>query len=699
MIAICYRLPLLGRHFLAGRCGRSSLTAELAVPPITGLLITGFRYRPEIDGLRALAVLSVVLFHARLGFPGGFVGVDVFFVISGFLITSLTWKDLESNTFSLASFWERRARRIAPALVAMTLATLIAGWFILLPDDYRSLGKAARAQALFVANHHYCSHTDYFANAADEMPLLHTWSLAVEEQFYLLMPSALALLFRFRALRQRSVVIAMLAAGIVVSLGWSIYGVSNPPHATLNPSNTFFLLPGRAWELLLGSLVAFAPAAPRLLAQRTMRETISLAGLAMILFPLFAYDSSTPFPGLAALPPCLGAALFIWINGGAAESAATYSSRLFAWRPLVFIGLISYSLYLWHWPLLAFGKYLSLGEVALLPRLLLVGLGFVLAALSWKFVELPFRDRVWGATRRSMYAFAGSGMAAILIAGLICRHFDGFPSRVAPEQRRFVDARHDVAFQREISTQQVLRGELVSLGATSSTETPALLVWGDSHAMAALPAIDAFLKERNRTGVAATHSATVPLLNWYKENRRGLGKESIAFNQAVFEHIQARKIADVLLIARWDYYFPAGIATDEAATAQQALLAMIERLVAAGARPALMLEVPEHGFDIPRVLARPVAADANLEALCGRPADHAFWNPAFRAQLAAAGCRIIDPKPAFLAPAGNRYVYERDGVVLYRDHNHLTATGAKHLLLPLFREQLAALPGRNTQRR
>lgn len=666
-------------------------------------LINGFRYRAEIDGLRALAVLSVVLFHARLGFAGGFVGVDVFFVISGFLITSLTWKDLENGGFTLASFWERRARRIAPALVVVTLATLVAGWFILLPEDYRNLGKAARAQALFVANHHYCTHTDYFAAAADEMPLLHTWSLAVEEQFYLLMPVALALLFRFEGLRRRSVVLGALTVGFVVSLGLSMVGVANDSSATLNPANTFYLLPGRAWELLLGSLVAFAPAVPRLLNHRSAREVISLTGLAMILVTMFAYDANTLFPGIAALPPCLGGALFIWGNGGATAGTATFSSRVLAWQPVVFVGAISYSLYLWHWPLLAFGKYLSVGEVTLSVRLLLLGMGFVAAVLSWKFVELPFRERTWGTTPRSMYAYAGCGMAAVLIGGLICRQFDGFPSRVPAEQRRFVEARYDVAFLKEVSTEQVSRGELLPIGAAESSAKPAVLVWGDSHAMAALPAIDSLLKERNLAGMAATHSATAPLLNWYKPNGRGLGKESLAFNNAIVQFIEEQQIANVILIARWDYYFdPQGNDAAEVAAGRQAMLATVARLVASGTRPWIMLEVPEHGFDIPQVMSRPVTDDAHIESLCAKPVaanELAFWNRKFVAQLEAAGGQVIDPKPAFLDATGERYVFQADGIVLYRDRHHLTAKGAKHLLLPLFREQLAGRGERDSKLR
>ena len=208
-------------------------------------LIQNFRYRPEVDGLRAVAVLAVVLFHAGLGFPGGYIGVDVFFVISGYLITSLIINDLEQGRFTLTNFWERRARRIIPALAAVVPATLIAGWFLLTPRDYADLGKSAACQSVFGANFYFWRTTlgGYFAGAADEMPLLHTWSLAVEEQFYLIVPLTLAGLFRIPGLRTRRVLFALFGAGILVSLLVSLYGVAHYRVAA------FYLLPTRAWEL------------------------------------------------------------------------------------------------------------------------------------------------------------------------------------------------------------------------------------------------------------------------------------------------------------------------------------------------------------------------------------------------------------------------------------------------------------------
>src|SRR4051812_27608716 len=301
-------------------------------------------YRPEIDGLRAIAVAAVVLFHLQLGCPGGYVGVDVFLVISGFLITSLIWTRLEDGTFTFAEFWERRARRIVPALAAVTIATLAAGWFMLLPADFKSLGKDAASQALFAANIRYWLDTGYFAAAADEKPLLHTWSLAIEEQFYVLMPLALWVVFRARAAKKRELAIALLLGCLVASFALSAYGVVH------YSSSTFYLLPTRAWELLLGGVLSFMPAAHERLRARAGRELAELFGLALIAWAAVAYTPKTPFPGIAALMPTGGAAILIWAASQKRGEASTTVETLLASRPVVLVGLMSYSIYLWHWP-------------------------------------------------------------------------------------------------------------------------------------------------------------------------------------------------------------------------------------------------------------------------------------------------------------------------------------------------------------
>jgi peptidoglycan/LPS O-acetylase OafA/YrhL len=620
-------------------------------------IIENFRYRADIDGLRAIAVLAVVLFHADFGCPGGYVGVDVFFVISGFLITSLIWKDLETGRFTFAHFWERRARRIVPPLVVVTLATLVAGWFFLLPYDFKSLGRAAAAQSVFGANIHYWLDSGYFAGGADEKPLLHTWSLAVEEQFYLIVP--FVFWGMFRVIRKRSAIILILAAGFILSFSASVYGVEH------SPSATFYLLPTRAWELLTGSILAFLPALPL---RRNLREMLALLGLGLILIPIFLYTSETPFPGLAALPSCLGVALLIYAN-----DVPTVIGSMLSTRPMVFVGLISYSLYLWHWIFFAYGKYLSLEPLSFAERLMMVGLGFLFAILSWKYVETPFRTRKIAASRKSVFAFAGSGLAAVFVCGLICMLEQGFPQRLSAEKIEFANAISDMDFTNELTVDDVRAGRLVQIGVADAP--PTVLVWGDSHAMAAMPAFDAFLKERSLAGRAATHSSTAPVIGWYLPSKKaGLYKDAVAFNDAVLLYIKSHHISDVVLSATWILYA-------EKDGFNSALLTTIRQITEAGARPWVLLDVPIHSFNVPKALGRSDYSVTYLESLY--TAQNEF-DTRYIAEMEFAGAQILDPKPLFMNSEGH-YIIQSQGIALYRDDSHLTTKGAKLVLLPFLR--------------
>ncbi|MCH8685927.1 acyltransferase family protein [Pedomonas mirosovicensis] len=332
-------------------------------------------YRPEIDGLRAVAVIPVILFHAGLSlFSGGFAGVDVFFVISGYLITSIIINELEEGRFSIVRFYERRARRILPALFVVMLCCIpfAAAW--MLPWQFKDFAQSLIAVTLFSSNILFWREDDYFATAAEEKPLLHTWSLAVEEQYYLLFPLLLALLWRFGR-RPVFGVIALLAGA---SLLLSEYGSRHWGSAN------FYLAHTRAWELLIGSICAF------LQFRQPQRRSngLSALGLGLILFAIFRYDETTPFPSVYALAPTLGTALVILYGAG-----GTWAGRLLATRPFVGIGLISYSAYLWHQPLLAFARIYSLKTPPIEMMLALSAASLVLAYLSWKYVETPFRNR------------------------------------------------------------------------------------------------------------------------------------------------------------------------------------------------------------------------------------------------------------------------------------------------------------------
>lgn len=358
------------------------------------------QYRADIDGLRAVAVAAVVLYHADVvAFSGGFVGVDVFFVISGFLIASIIHTEATEGRFSILSFYARRARRILPALFVVVAATLAVGSYILLPGDFLDLVKSALSSMLFVSNVYLWDQASYFASAAEMKPLLHTWSLAVEEQYYLFFP---ILLVAWMARGYRPVTV--LAPVCLASFALSVWAVQRFPEAT------FFLAPTRVWELLVGSLLAVG-AVPSL-RSRIGREVVGLLGLALLLACVFLYDEQTVFPGLGALWPCLGTGMVIHARGSMANRCLEY-------RPIVFIGLVSYSLYLWHWPLIVFARYEGWFTGTPAQAALIVVASFALSVASWRFVELPSKhSRFFGGRAPALWS-AGISIAsasAVLLA-------------------------------------------------------------------------------------------------------------------------------------------------------------------------------------------------------------------------------------------------------------------------------------------
>lgn len=641
------------------------------------------RHRPEIDGLRAVAVLAVLLFHGDLGVPGGFVGVDVFFVLSGFLIADLLWTDLACGRFSIAAFLERRARRILPALAVVTLATLAAGWFVLLPDEYAGLGRSAAAQAVLGANVLFWWTIDYFALPAEQMPLLHTWSLAVELQFYLVAPFLLLGLYRLRAARGAAVATAAFGAIVVASFLWSIAGVAR------GTTSAFYLLPSRAWELLLGASLVVVPTANARGARRATREIACGIGLALVVLPMLAYGRATPFPGLAAVPPCAGTALVLWSNG----HATTIAGRLLSWTPLVLIGLVSYSLYLWHWPLLALARSTALQPLTTPQRAALLAASLALAVVSWRFVERPFRERRIASSPRAFAAWTAAALALVLAAGLATSRSDGFPQRIPPAALQQLAARKDRAFLRGVTIPELERGDVVRIGDVATPAPPALLVWGDSHAMASLPAFDALLKERGLAGEAVPYVATAPLLGFVREPpaTAGLGAAAPRFNELVLRRIAERHFADVFLVANW-----AGYRTDaggpSATKVADALVGTVAAIVQTGARAWVLLQLPGQHFDVPAALARaamlhrdPSSAYAVPDGSNGITGSN---DPEILRRLAAAGGRVVDPRPRFLDAAGAHYVASSGGVTLYADSHHLTTAGARLKLLPLLRETL-----------
>lgn len=358
-------------------------------------------YRKEIDGLRALAVMPVILFHAGFEwFSGGFVGVDVFFVISGYLITGIILEELEAGKFTLAGFYERRARRILPALFFVMLACLPFAWWWMLPFELEAFGESLAAVAVFASNILFWLKTDYFAATAEQIPLLHTWSLAVEEQYYLLFPLFMLLVWRFA----KHWLVGLIVLIAILSLGWSEWLWRHSVEAN------FYLIPGRAWELMLGALTTlYLRRNP--FPQGPVAQLAGVLGLALLVYAVLFFDDGIPFPGLYALVPTLGTVLLILF-----ATQQSWVGKLLSCRLLVGVGLISYSAYLWHQPLFVFARMQSLDEPGawLMGALSLAAL--VLAWFSWRFVEKPLRNRS-RFTRKQIFSMALLGSLFFIAIG------------------------------------------------------------------------------------------------------------------------------------------------------------------------------------------------------------------------------------------------------------------------------------------
>ncbi len=381
------------------------------------------KYRPEIDGLRSIAVLPVILFHGGVAaFSGGFVGVDVFFVISGYLITTIIVSRIDAGRFSLLDFYNRRARRILPALVLVVACSIPFAWIWMLPTEFKDFAQSISAVSLFSSNFLFWIESDYFAAAAEEKPLLHTWSLAVEEQYYIVFPLLLMLFWR----RWSRGTVMLLCGIFLISL------IASQILSSRAPETNFYLLPSRAWELMAGSLCAiWLLRAPPQIGQGA-REGLAALGLGLILLSIFVYDKTTPFPSVYALAPVLGTALIILF-----AVRGTGVARLLSLKIPVGIGLISYSAYLWHQPLFAFARLRSPVEPEIGLMMGLAALSLGLAYLSWRFVEQPFRHMPWAAGKVVASTAVGSLAVFALGVGLGYSglHQKAFIAGISPQNR------------------------------------------------------------------------------------------------------------------------------------------------------------------------------------------------------------------------------------------------------------------------
>lgn len=640
----------------------------------------GGRYRADIDGLRAVAVVPVVFYHFNVWpFRGGFVGVDVFFVISGYLITSLIWSEMQAGTFSVLNFYERRIRRIFPALFAMMAAVSIASAVILFPHELERFAISLLATAGFVSNFHFWGESGYWAVDAAEKPLLHTWSLAVEEQFYLFFPGFLYLL------REQSVrrVLWVLGGTLAVSLALSIVGVYR------SPISTFYLLPTRFWELLIGGVLAVGRfPAPQ---NAALRNALAVLGLSLIAWSVFTLTSGSPFPGANAIPPCLGTALIILAGSG----RATVVNSTLATRVLVFIGLISYSLYLWHWPIYVLLNQVRPDGLTAVETALGIAASVALAVLSWRYVEQPFRGRRSAIGRKPLFVLSGGAVAAAALVAVGLTAAKGLPQRYDPVTRKILA---------EVDDQNPLRGRcfdrsaakiaklgLCRFGAT--TAKPTFLLWGDSHADAMAPALWNLAASHGQAGLLGAHGHCAPLL--------GVPLSDPAcqpFNQAVARIALAKSIRTVFLDALWTA--AAGEPPVDARAAEQAgasanigkrdqfargLMRTVATLKAAGKTVVIIGPVTVFKRSVPEDLARIRVWHGNPDIAPTRTAflaREAFVYAVFRKVAARYGVTVVWLDNA-LCP-GPRCLTMVNGRPIYQDKSHLSVFGAERLA-PLFR--------------
>jgi peptidoglycan/LPS O-acetylase OafA/YrhL len=660
--------------------------------------MSDIKYRADVDGLRAVAVLVVLFFHAGYsGFDGGFVGVDVFFVISGFLITSLILKELDSDSFSIIQFYERRFRRILPAMFVATVVTAIIAWFILLPPDFTSFGKSAAALAGFSSNFFFWKQTSgYFAEAAEQMPLLHTWSLAVEEQFYIFFPLILVLFFKFFPRHLGRLILAL----TIVSLGLRIWSENYPETA-------FYMLHTRGWELMLGALLAVGKRTTATARQSShlLQEVAGIGGILAIFVAVTLYDveaivSRLPVSNTLAAQflASVGAFFVIWANT-AGGGRTTLTGKFLSLKPCVTIGLISYSLYLWHWPALVFAKYLTadekLGPGTATLMLLLSVAG---AILTYWLVEQPFRRRQIFAERKPLFtaSFAQLLIVAVIGAG-IAYGAQGAPSRFPAAAIAYLNTGENIIHNPgfELSDEKIGNRKMQGIG-KSTTGSPDFLLWGDSHADMLVPVLDELATAHGLTGWYTAYASNPPLLGAYvyKKNKRSDVRKE--FNDALFRLVKEKQIKTVILSAYWAKYSTdredggyilSRNATERNRIFEESFAETINFFRENGVDLWIIKDVPSYSYNVSHALAKN-AIYGDINRVSQPLTEHNQRMELMNRLLTEARYDGLNfPDPAEVLCKSGMCITRLEGKSLYIDSNHLSPPGIrllKDLLTPVF---------------
>ncbi len=631
-------------------------------------------YRSDVDGLRAVAVSLVIFYHLGFGlFPGGFIGVDIFFVISGFIITRLILRDAENQNFSLLDFYARRFRRILPALISVITFTLAFGYWFLFPDDYLDLAKSAVFSAFSIPNLFFFWNTGYFDQDAELMPLLHLWSLGIEEQFYLVWPGLILLLAR----RSPSALTYILIILIGASFSASVLELGSDPKAA------FFLPHFRVWELSLGALIAVLPIR---LSSKLSAITISSLGLVLIIAPALLLSSTSKFPGFAAIAPTVGTALVI-ISGNKNRHGLNI---VLSTRPFVLVGLLSYSLYLWHWPVIVFWRHYFNGRnfTPTEGGVILV-ITCILAFISWRWIETPVR--MGRLSRKNSFAFGFSGLLTLVILGTSIIISQGVKSRFSSQVGQLL-SRHEMWWKWKCpysdtgpTVETFLgRAECVFGEQWDGSQRKAVL-WGNSHAEHLTPIFEVAAKETG-TSVALWPASCLPFVSkdgirmmWNGDpilmsERCGLARDKF------IEKLDAHpEISRVILSANWAAADGRLFRTnpDERFSISMDLLReglqdLVNRVTKPGRKIIILGDIPYNGLDLRACF---LAESAPLfRARC--PEGDKILRSQFERYNKSADEAISSIKGAEVVLLGERMcgeVYcdsQINGESLYRDNDH-----------------------------
>lgn len=497
------------------------------------------KYRADIDGLRAIAIVPVLLFHAGFEvFSGGYVGVDVFFVISGFLITSIIMKEVQEDRFTISNFYERRARRILPSYILVVCSVIALGYYLLLPSEYVGTVYAMLASLGFVSNIYFWRNSGYFSPESEYSPFLHTWSLSIEEQFYLFFP--FLIIFMLRKGNAKLLLYSILLISII-SLLISEYG------KTLSMSASFYLLPTRAWELLFGSILVFVQ--NRYILRGKWGGGLSIIFIAFILYPIFSYTEKTSFPGYNALLPVLGACGLIWIGGYSNNIITKFiGNSAFVW-----VGKISYSLYLWHWPIIVYMKNVYGDVLSFEHKIYAIVFSVLLAWVSTNTIERIFLTKKVAVTKQSMFKYSAAGICMVAILAFPIIYSSGLPYRYSPEVLAAEASLEDFSSYRgkcHIEKNYTIKyidkcvfGDLAS--------EPTYAFWGDSHAVELSDALGVEMQNKGVSGIHISYSSCPPSQGFSWVSRPYCDEH----NKDILEELVSdSSINLVFLIARYNSY-------------------------------------------------------------------------------------------------------------------------------------------------